>query len=102
MPGLMNMILEAKKIDPDTATKQHIASALKESQEKYLAVAFLLGSDRNQYGKLIENLENDFTQGQDIYPRDKVPAKPEQNRTIWSVFASGFRAKQSRNLTVTV
>jgi hypothetical protein len=33
---------------------------------------------------------------------DKVPAKPEQNRTIWSVFASGFRAKQSRNLTVTV
>jgi hypothetical protein len=34
----------------------------KASQEQYLAMAFLLGCDRNRYGKLIENLENDFTQ----------------------------------------
>jgi hypothetical protein len=33
---------------------------------------------------------------------DKVPAKPEQNRTIWSVFASVFRAKDRRYWTVTL
>jgi hypothetical protein len=37
--------------------------------EEYLAIAFLMGADRNRYGKLIEDLENAFTQGQDNYPR---------------------------------
>jgi hypothetical protein len=30
-------------------------------------MAFLLGADRKRYGKLIEDLENAFTQGQDNY-----------------------------------
>jgi hypothetical protein len=34
-----------------------------------MAMAFLMGADRNRYGKLIEYLENAFTQGQDNYPR---------------------------------
>jgi hypothetical protein len=40
---------------------------MKSSQEQYLAVAFLLGSNHYRYGKLIENLESDYTQGQDKY-----------------------------------
>jgi hypothetical protein len=40
------------------------------AQEQYLAVAFLLGSDRNRYGKVIEDLENNYTlQGQDNFPK---------------------------------
>jgi hypothetical protein len=45
MSGLVNMVLEEKKIDPTIATKDEIAKALKEAQEQYLAVAFLCGSD---------------------------------------------------------
>ena len=33
-----------------------------------MAVAFLLGCDRSRYGRLIEDLENDFLQGNDHYP----------------------------------
>jgi hypothetical protein len=53
----MDMLLEANGIDPNAATKDEIADAKKAAQDQYLAVAFLLGSDRNHYGKLIENLD---------------------------------------------
>jgi hypothetical protein len=33
-----------------------------------LACAFLLGSDRAHYGKLLEDLKNNYTQGMDNYP----------------------------------
>jgi hypothetical protein len=46
MPGLISLVLEDKKIDPDITTKAEIADALKEVQEQYLTVAFLCGSDR--------------------------------------------------------
>lgn len=41
-----------------------------EAQDRYLAVAFILGSDRLRYGKLIENLENDYLQGRNSYPQN--------------------------------
>ena len=36
---------------------------------KYLATAFLLSSDRRQYGELILSLKNDYTKQQRNYPR---------------------------------
>jgi hypothetical protein len=69
--GLMNEILEDKKINPDLATNDRITDALKEAQEHYIAIAFLCGSDHHWYGKLLENLENEYTQGQDNYPKTK-------------------------------
>jgi hypothetical protein len=68
IPGLVNATLMDNNIDFLTASKEEMADAVKASQDKYLAVAFILGSDRNRYGKLIENLENDYTQGQNRYP----------------------------------
>ena len=38
------------------------------TQVRYLAVAFLLGADRSRYGRLIEDLENDFLQGRNNFP----------------------------------
>ena len=38
------------------------------TQGIYLGTAFILGADRARYGKLVENLENDFLQGRDGYP----------------------------------
>jgi hypothetical protein len=40
-----------------------------EATERYFAVAFLLGSDRVRFGKLIEDLENSHLQGQNNYPK---------------------------------
>jgi hypothetical protein len=52
------MGLEANIIDPDLASREQVAEAMKAGQEQYLAVVFLHGSDCNQYGKLLEDLEN--------------------------------------------
>ena len=38
------------------------------------AMAFLLGCDRSRYGKLIEDLENDYLQGRNNYPTTVVAA----------------------------
>jgi hypothetical protein len=52
MPGLVNMVLEEKKIDLDTAKKDQIAEALKEAQEQYLVVGFLCTSVQVQIWQL--------------------------------------------------
>jgi hypothetical protein len=45
-----------------TATPTILKAAEKYAREQYLACTFLLGSDRRRYGKLLENLEKEFTQ----------------------------------------
>lgn len=45
-----------------------------EARERYLACAFLFGSDRNRYGRLLEDIENDYTQGRDNYPKTVTAA----------------------------
>ena len=49
----------------DTSAPETVEAAKKYAREQYLACAFLLGSDRKRYGKLLENLENDYTQKND-------------------------------------
>ena len=39
------------------------------ARDQYLPCVFLMGADRNRYGKLLENMENDYTQKQDRYPK---------------------------------
>ena len=56
-------------IDPDNPTTVEHTTARRAARQRYLATAFLLGADRNRYGKLIEDLENDFIQGEDKYPK---------------------------------
>ena len=38
------------------------------AREQVLAISLLVRSDHSHYGKLLEDLENDFTQGHDNYP----------------------------------
>ena len=40
----------------------------------YLACAFISQADPRRYGRLKEELENDFTKGSDTYPQDMVKA----------------------------
>jgi hypothetical protein len=73
-PGILAALAAEKKqaiAEMSTADKE---SLRKEAQEQYLAVAFLLSSDRGRYGRLIEGLENDFIQGQDRYPKNVAAA----------------------------
>ena len=42
--------------------------------EKYMYLAFLCQSDIKRYGRLLEELENDFTKGNSNYPTDLVTA----------------------------
>jgi hypothetical protein len=39
-----------------------LSDVLNDADERYLALAFLLGANRNCFGNLVEGLENDFLQ----------------------------------------
>jgi hypothetical protein len=41
----------------------------KESEERYLAVAIMIGADRSRFGTLLEDLQNDYLQKRDNYPK---------------------------------
>ena len=46
----------------------------KAAKEKHLVVAMLCGANRGKYGKLVEELRNDFTKGGDYYPANMTEA----------------------------
>ena len=64
-PGIEALVAEQKG---KTVAELTVADK-NQAKELYLAVAFLLGSDRSRYGKLIENLENEYLQGMNNYPK---------------------------------
>jgi hypothetical protein len=73
-PGIMKLLATEKKMVMSTITQAERAEIKKEAQEQYLAAAFMLGSNRNRYGKLIESLENDYLQGCNNYPKTLMSA----------------------------
>jgi hypothetical protein len=60
--------------DRSIASSSILVDAEQKAKDKYLACAFLLGSDKTRYGRLIEDLENSFTQGVDKFPKTMVDA----------------------------
>jgi hypothetical protein len=67
-PGIERYVAEQTAIDYDNMDDDEEEDVKREGKERYLAVAFLLGSDRSRFGRLLENLENNFLQGQNNYP----------------------------------
>jgi hypothetical protein len=53
----------------DTATPTTLKTVEKYAREQYLACTLVLGSDGKRYGKLLENLKNEFTQKTDKCPK---------------------------------
>ena len=72
--GIITKVLEHHDIEPSTATATQKEDARMEAQEWYYGLAFLMGADRVQFGRYMEDLENDFTQGVDRYPKSRVDA----------------------------
>jgi hypothetical protein len=72
--GLVNETLSTASppISRSTATPGELQAAEDYTREKFLACAFILGSDRIRYGKLVEDLENDYTQRVDKFPKTIV------------------------------
>ena len=60
--------MEAVGAKPDEATKAQLTAAEVTAKEWVLAIGLSVGSNHGCYGKLLEDLKNDFTQGQDNYP----------------------------------
>jgi hypothetical protein len=55
-------------LDAATATTEQKIEASQIARDKHLAVAYIATSDKTRYGKLLEDLENDFTKGTNNYP----------------------------------
>jgi hypothetical protein len=74
--GLVNTTLASAvpAIGRSTATSGEIRAAEEYSHQQYLACLFLLGSDRGRYGVLVQDLENNFTQKVDKWPKTLVDA----------------------------
>ena len=53
----------------DSTTEDMVEDAMSLAKDKYLAAAFLYGSDINRYGTLQERLQNDYLMGDKLcYP----------------------------------
>ena len=52
----------------DDATEEEMITAEKNAKEKCMGCAFLLAADRSRYGKLVEDIENAYIQGDNKYP----------------------------------
>ena len=69
-----NYILEANGTVPSSATSQQRAAASITGAEMYKAIAFTLGADRKRFGKLIEDLSNNYLLGNNNYPKTMISA----------------------------
>ena len=67
--SIITKVLEHHDIVPLTATATQKENARIEAQEWYYGLAFLMGADHVRFGRYLEDLENDFTQGVDRYPK---------------------------------
>jgi hypothetical protein len=62
-PGVLKQLADERGIVIANLSNANGIRLNKEVQEHYLAVAFLLSSNRGRYGRLLEDLENDYLQG---------------------------------------
>ena len=62
-------MLQSQGINIEEATEAQEEAAEIQGTEWYLALAFLMGSDRSRFWRLFEKLENAFTAGHDNYPK---------------------------------
>lgn len=68
-PALSLAVLKEWGIDPSVATEDQNRKAKEEGREWYFAVAFLLNVDRRRYGHVIEDVQQQYLYGNDIYPQ---------------------------------
>ena len=55
-------------MDPDVPTVVEHATAHNTAKDEYLAICFLMNSNKRRYGGLIRDIENEHTRGTNTYP----------------------------------
>ena len=75
--GVINIVLKEKHsgsavIHLDSTAKKELKN---EVLERILTVLFIDNSNRRIYSELVKTLENDYSMGQDNYPRDTATAQ---------------------------
>jgi ATP adenylyltransferase/5',5'''-P-1,P-4-tetraphosphate phosphorylase II len=60
--------LQAIATDPLVPTDEECDRVETTVQDHYLAVVFLLNSDKHQYDSLVHDIENDYMRGMQSYP----------------------------------
>ena len=88
--GVENAIIAERGITREDLTDADLAEITAETTSRSIAMAFLLGCDRSRYGRLIEDLENNFLQGRNHYPTTVAAAY--NLLTNWKQERSGWRA----------
>ena len=73
-PGIEDLVIAERKTTRETISEEELAEIKAEVFARSTAIAFLLGCDRARYGKLLDDLENDFLQGNNHYPATVVAA----------------------------
>jgi hypothetical protein len=66
--GVEQMVLADKKKEKGSMTGAEKIALADEVEQRTLAVAFILCSDHLRFGKLIEDMENEYLQGNNKYP----------------------------------
>jgi hypothetical protein len=61
-------IINETAVDPDVPTDAERSTAQDTAKDAYLAICFLMNSDKRRYGGLIRDIENEHTRGADTYP----------------------------------
>ena len=56
-------ILNDIAVDPDVPTAVERATASNTAKDEYLAICFLMNSDKHRYGGLIHDIKNEHTRG---------------------------------------
>jgi hypothetical protein len=64
-PTIYTEVLQESAADPQNPTEDERKEAQETSKERYLAVAFLLESDRIRYGMLMKEIENEYLRNRD-------------------------------------
>ena len=67
-PDRVETILERIAVDSDNPTETERQQALDKCKDRYLAVMFLMNSDKNRYGGLVRDIKNEYTRGTNSYP----------------------------------
>jgi hypothetical protein len=89
-PGVDNVVIAEGIIPRADMTEEQLHEVTNKTTARSTAMAFLLGCDRSRYGRLIDDLENDFLQGRNHYPG--TVAEAYNLLTNWKQERTGWRA----------
>ena len=91
--------------DTQKKLREHIDKAKARNKEKFLSFCLIAKADQNRYGNLKTELENDFTKGDDRYPKTLSKAlhlltnykREKTNGKSYSSVSFGQKGKNNNN-----